>query len=99
LLLKYAKNKYIHIQLGVMTKNYQDNLHRKLFLTSISTAILVGFFVIGSQLVQPSMAQDLGQMEEQVQEQLGGVLTGGNQTGNQTDNQTGNQSGGLLGLG
>jgi hypothetical protein len=99
LLLKYAKNKYIHIQLGVMTKNYQDNLHRKLFLTSISAAILVGSFVIGSQLVQPSMAQDLGQMEEQVQEQLGGVLTGGNQTGNQTDNQTGNQSGGLLGLG
>jgi hypothetical protein len=92
LLLKYAKNKFIHIQLGVMTKNYQDSLHRKLFLTSISAAILVGSFVIGSQ---PSMAQDLGQMEEQVQEKLGGVLTGGNQTGN----QTGNQSGGLLGLG
>jgi hypothetical protein len=85
--------KYIHLtQLRVMTKNYQNSLHRKLFLTSISAAILVGSFVIGSQ---PSMAQDLGQMEEQVQEKLGGVLTGGNQTGN----QTGNQSGGLLGLG
>ena len=78
-----------------MTKNYQDNPHRKLFLTSISAAILIVSFVIGSQLVQPSMAQDLGQMEEQVQERLGGVLTGENQTGN----QTGNQSGGLLGLG
>jgi len=75
-----------------MIKNHQD---RKIFLTSISAAILVGSFVIGSPLVQPSMAQDLAHKEEQVQERLGGVLTSGNQTGN----QTGNQSGGPLGLG
>jgi hypothetical protein len=61
-------------------------------LTSISAAVLVGSFVIGSQLVQPSIAQDLGQMGEQAKEKIGGAvqqLTGGNQTGN--------QSGGVLG--
>jgi hypothetical protein len=79
-----------------MSKNHQDNLNRRLFLTSISAAVLIGSFVIGSQLVQPSMAQDLGQMGEQAKEKVGGALqnlTGGNQTGN----QTGNQSGGMLG--
>jgi hypothetical protein len=39
-----------------MTKNYQDSMHRKIFLASISATILVGSFVIGIQLVQPSMA-------------------------------------------
>jgi hypothetical protein len=80
-----------------MSKNYQDNRYRKIFLTSISAAVLVGSFVIGSQLVQPSMAQDLG---EQAKEKVGRALqqlTGGNQTGNQTGNQIGNQSGGILG--
>jgi len=69
-------------------------------LTSISAAVLLGSFVIGNQLVQPSMAQDLGQMGEQAKEKIGGAvqqLTGGNQTGNQSGNQTGNQSGGVLG--
>jgi hypothetical protein len=78
-----------------MFKNHQYN--RRLFLTSISAAVLVGSFVIGSQLVQPSVAQDLGQMGEQAKEKIGGALgqlTGG---GNQTGNQTGNQSGGVLG--
>jgi hypothetical protein len=60
-------------------------------------ALVVGSFVVGSQLVQPSMAQDLG---EQAKEKVGRALqqlTGGNQTGNQTGNQIGNQSGGILG--
>jgi hypothetical protein len=80
-----------------MYKNHQDNINRRIFLTSISAAVLIGSFVIGSQLVQPSMAQDLGQMGEQAKEKVGGALqnlTGG---GNQTGNQTGNQSGGMLG--
>jgi hypothetical protein len=70
-----------------MSKNNQDNCGRKIFLTSISAAVLVGSFVIGSQLVQPSMAQDMGQMGEQAKEKIGGAvgqLVGGNQTGNQT---------------
>jgi hypothetical protein len=75
-----------------MSKNHQDNLNRRLFLTSISAAVLIGSFVIGSQLVQPSMAQDLGQMGEQAKEKVGGALQ--NLTGG---NQTGNQSGGMLG--
>ena len=48
--------------------------------------------VIGSQFVQSSMAQDLGQMGQQAKEKIGGAvgqLVGGNQTGN--------QSGGVLG--
>jgi hypothetical protein len=70
-----------------MSKNNQDNWGRKIFLTSISAAVLVGSFVICSQLVQPSMAQDMGQMGEQAKEKIGGAvgqLVGGNQTGNQT---------------
>ncbi|MGI0002595.1 MAG: hypothetical protein ACRD42_05895 [Nitrososphaeraceae archaeon] len=71
----------------MMFKNHQDNLNRRIFLTSISAAVLVGSFVVGSQLVQPSMAQDVGQMGEQAKEKVGGALqnlTGGNQTGNRT---------------
>ena len=60
-------------------------LNRKIFLTSISAAVLVGAFVIGNQLVQPSMAQEYG---EQAKEKVGGVLqnltSGANQTGNRT---------------
>ncbi|MGA9166668.1 MAG: hypothetical protein WB053_04750 [Nitrososphaeraceae archaeon] len=77
----------------MISKNHRDNSNRKMFLIAISASVLVGSFVIGSQLVQPSMAQDLG---EQAKEKIGGAvqqLTGGNQTGN----QTGNQSGGILG--
>jgi hypothetical protein len=75
-----------------MSKNNQDNCGRKIFLTSISAALLVGSFVIGSQLVQPSM----GQLGEQVKEKIGGAIgqvVGGNQSGN----QSGNQTGGVLG--
>ncbi len=69
---------------------------RKILLIAISTAVLVGSFVVGSQFVQQSMAQDLGQMGQQAKEKIGsaaGQLLGDNQTGN----QTGNQSGGVLG--
>ena len=57
-----------------MSKNNQDNCGRKIFLTSISGAVLVGSFVIGSQLVQPTMAQDMGQMGEQAKEKIGGAV-------------------------
>ncbi|MGH9976609.1 MAG: hypothetical protein ACRD8Z_12360 [Nitrososphaeraceae archaeon] len=83
-----------------MSKIFQDNSDRKIFLIAISAAVLVGAFVIGSQHAQQAMAQDLGQMGEQIgqqaKERIGGAaeqLGGGNQTGN----QTGNQSGGMLG--
>ncbi len=53
--------------------------------------MIIGSFTIGSQLVQPSMAQDLGQMGGQMGQQAGeriggamGQLLGGNQTGNQS---------------
>jgi hypothetical protein len=88
----------------MMFKNHRDSLNRRIFLTSISAVVLVGSFVIGSQLVQPSMAQDLGgqigeqagQIGEQAKEKVGGAvqgLMGGNQTGG---NQTGNSTGGAL---
>ena len=77
----------------MMSKNQQDHYFRKISVIAISAALLASSLVIGTQLIQPSMAQDLGQ---QVKEKIGGALgqlTGGNQTGN----QTGNQSGGVLG--
>ena len=64
-----------------MFKNHQDNLNRRLFLTLISAAILVGSSVIGSQLVQPSMAQEL---KEKVGGALQNLTSGANQTGNRT---------------
>jgi len=68
-----------------MYKNHQDDLNRRILLTSISAAVLVGSFVIGSQLLQPSMAQEYG---EQAKEKVGGALqnltSGANQTGNRT---------------
>jgi hypothetical protein len=57
----------------------------------ISAAILVGSFVVTSQFVQLSLAQDLSQLGQQAKDRIGGVLgqfIGGNQTGNQTDNQS-----------
>jgi hypothetical protein len=66
---------------------------RKIFLVAISAAVLVGSFVVSSQFVQPSAAQDLSQLGQQAREKVLGQLSGGNQTGN----QTGNQSGGVLG--
>ena len=53
-------------------------------------------FAIGSQLIQPSMAQDLSQMREQAKEKIGGAV-GQYTDGNQTSNQTGNQSDRVLG--
>jgi len=73
----------------MMSKNQQDSCFRKISVIAISAAVLASSFVIGTQLIQPSMAQDLGQ---QAKEKIGGMmgqLTGGNQTGN--------QSGGVLG--
>jgi hypothetical protein len=75
-----------------MFKKYYD---RKIFLVAISAAVLVGSFVVSSQFVQPSAAQDLSQLGQQAREKvLGQQLSGGD---NQTGNQTGNQSGGVLG--
>jgi hypothetical protein len=78
-----------------MSEQHQDNYTGKIFLVAIS-AVLAGSLILGGQLVQPTMAQDLGQMGQQAKEKIGGAvgqLMGGNQTGN----QTGNQSGGMLG--
>jgi hypothetical protein len=89
-------DKYGSNDLVLMTKKLHDNCDRKILLTTFSIAVLIGSFVVGSQLIQPSMAQDLGQMGQQAKEKVGGAvgqLLGGNQTGN----QTGNQSGGGLG--
>jgi hypothetical protein len=53
-----------------------------------------GSFVVASQIVQSSMAQDLSQLGQQVREKMLGRL--GGVRDNQTDNQTGNQSSGML---
>jgi hypothetical protein len=94
------QHKFPRTYLVIMTNNHQDNLNRRIFLTSISAAVLVGSFVIGSQLVEPSMAQDLGgqigeqagQLGEQAKEKVGGALQ--NLTGGA--NQTANRTGGAL---
>ncbi len=78
-----------------MMKN-QEHCERKILLVAISAAVLLGSFAIGSQLIQPSIAQDLSQMREQAKEKIGGAV-GQYTDGNQTGNQTGNQSGGVLG--
>jgi hypothetical protein len=84
-----------------MSEKHQHNYAGKIFLVAVSAAVLVGSFVVGSQFVQQSMAQDLGQMGQQLgqqaKEKVGGAvggLVGGNQSGNQTGNQSG---GGMLG--
>jgi hypothetical protein len=74
-----------------MFKKYYD---RKIFLVAISASVLVGSFVVSSQFVQPSAAQDLSQLGQQAREKVLGQLSGGD---NQTGNQTGNQSGGVMG--
>jgi len=56
-----------------------DKMTEKNILDCISAAVTIRSFVVGSQLIQPSLAQDLSQ---QVQ------LKGSNQTGNQTSNQS-----------
>jgi hypothetical protein len=53
----------------------QPTLSHHYIAYAISAAVLVGSFVVGSQLVQPSMAQDLGQIGQQAKEKLSG--TGG----------------------
>ena len=70
-------------------KNHRDNLQQK-NVPDCSFSSGSKPFVIGSQFVQPSMAQDMGNMGQQVKEKIGGAvqqLTDGNQTGNQTGNQ------------
>jgi hypothetical protein len=74
------QHKYHRTYLVIMTNNHQDNLNRRIFLTSISAAVLVGSFVIGSQLVEPSMAQDLG---GQIGEQAGQLGEQAGQLGEQ----------------
>ena len=51
----------------------------KIYMITISVAILIGTFAVGSQFVQLSLAQDMGQDIER----------------NETGNQTANQSAGL----
>jgi hypothetical protein len=69
---------------------------KKIYLVAVSAATLLGSFVVGSQFVQTSMAQDVSQFGQQAREKILGQLGGGgdNQTGNQTGNQSG---GGMLG--
>jgi hypothetical protein len=47
-----------------MFKKYYD---RKIFLVAISAAVLVGSFVVSSQFVQPSAAQDLSQLANKLE--------------------------------
>jgi hypothetical protein len=51
---------------------------RKIFIITISVAILIGTFAVGSQVVQQSLAQNSSQMGQDVER---------NETGNQTANQ------------
>ena len=51
---------------------------RKIFVITISVAILIGSFAVGSQVVQQSLAQNSSQMGQDVER---------NETGNQTANQ------------
>jgi hypothetical protein len=53
-----------------MSCRYQDHCSGKLLFIAI-LATVVG---VGSQYVQPSLAQDLGQMAEQAKEKIGGAL-------------------------
>jgi hypothetical protein len=76
-----------------MSETYHHG--KKMYLVAVSAAILLGSFVVSSQIVQTSMAQDLSQLGQQAREKIVGQLSGGGD--NQTGNQTGNQSGGMLG--
>jgi hypothetical protein len=62
-----------------MSHKFDDG---KVFVITISVAILIGSFTVGSQVVQQSLAQDSSQMGQDVER-------------NETDNQTANQSAGL----
>jgi hypothetical protein len=62
---------------------FSDHYDSKISLVAILVALLVSSFVTGSQLVQPSIAQDLGQTSQRTREGIG-QLTVGNQTGNQS---------------
>ena len=63
-----------------MSDKYDDE--RKIFVITISVAILIGTFAVGSQFVQQSLAQNSSQMGQDVER-------------NETGNQTANQSAGL----
>jgi len=60
-----------------MSEKYHHS--KKMYLVAVSAAILLGYFVVGSQFVPQSLAQDMGQDVER----------------NETGNQTANQSAGL----
>jgi hypothetical protein len=77
-----------------MSEIYQVHYGKKVFIVAVCAVVLLGSFVIGSQFVQSSMAQDVSQLGQQAREGILGQLGGGD---NQTGNQTGNQSGGILG--
>jgi hypothetical protein len=62
-----------------MSHKFDDG---KVFVITISVAILIGSFTVGSQVVQQSLAQDSSQMGQDVER-------------NETGNQTANQSAGL----
>ena len=82
------KHKYNYKHFVLLSEKRQGHYDRKIILVAISASLLLTSFVIGSQFIQPSIAQ-IGQ---QAKEGVGGAvgqLTGGNQTGN--------QSGGVLG--
>ena len=63
-----------------MSDKYDDE--RKIFIITISVAILIGTFAVGSQFVQQSLAQGSSQMGQDIER-------------NETGNQTANQSAGL----
>ena len=56
-----------------MSKNLQYNCNNKMLLVAISAALLVGSFVVGSQFVQPSMAQSLGQLGQEAKKEITGA--------------------------
>ena len=62
-----------------MSEKYHDRHKKNIFLIAISAVVIIGSFVVGSQFVRYSMAQDSSQMGQDV---------GRNETGNQTANQS-----------
>jgi sensor domain CHASE-containing protein len=69
----------------MMYKKNQEHCERKIVLVAISAAVLMGSFVIGSQLVQPSMAQDLEQAGQQAEKELAGAAQDMEQAGQQVE--------------
>ena len=89
-----------------MYKKNQEYCERKILLVAISAAVLVGSFVVGSQFVQPSMAQSLGQLGQEAEKEISGAAQDLGQLGQESEkeiagavgplaggNQTGNQTG------